>query len=290
MAVDTKLIKELRERTGAGMMDCKKALEQTNNDLEKAIDWLRENGIAKAAKKSGRIAAEGTAEIAVVGNTAAMVEVNSETDFVAMNEQFKSLVKEIAETIAKNKPADLDAALQLSCGAETLNEKIVNATAKIGEKITLRRFAVLTKKDDEMFGTYLHMGGKKGSVVVLTGSNTEVAQDIAMQVVATLPSYINKTDVPAEYIEKELKIRLEASKANGRELTNPKAIEGLKGKIADEVSLVEQDFIKEDKMKVGQYLKQNNAAVMQMVYYIVGEGLEKREDNFVEEVMSQIKQ
>ena len=282
MAVNTSLIKELRERTGAGMMDCKKALEHSNNDVEKAVDWLRENGIAKAAKKSTRIAAEGTTEIAINGNAAALVEVNSETDFVAMNETFKSLVKEIAEAIVKNQPKTLEEALAIPYGEGTLNDKIVNATATIGEKITLRRFAVVTKNDDEIFGTYLHMGGKKGSIVVVTGKDQEVATDMAMQVVATLPTYIHKTDVPAEYIEKELKIRLEASKA--------KAIEGLKGKIADEVSLLEQDFIKEDKIKVGQYLKQHQATVTKMVYYIVGEGLEKKEDNFVEEVMSQIKQ
>ena len=275
MAVNTSLIKELRERTGAGMMDCKKALEHSNNDVEKAVDWLRENGIAKAAKKSTRIAAEGTTEIAINGNAAALVEVNSETDFVAMNETFKSLVKEIAEAIVKNQPKTLEEALAIPYGEGTLNDKIVNATATIGEKITLRRFAVVTKNDDEIFGTYLHMGGKKGSIVVVTGKDQEVATDMAMQVVATLPTYIHKTDVPAEYIEKELKKQLRKSR---------------KIQIADEVSLLEQDFIKEDKIKVGQYLKQHQATVTKMVYYIVGEGLEKKEDNFVEEVMSQIKQ
>ncbi len=290
MAVNASLIKELRERTSAGMMDCKKALEQTDNDIEKAIDWLRENGIVKAAKKSGRIAAEGIADIAICDNVAAMVEVNSETDFVARNEKFQALVKEIVAIIAKNAPKTLDEALALTASdGETLNDKIVAATATIGEKISLRRFEVVTKQPDEIFGTYLHMGGKKASVVVLAGGNEEVAFDMAMQVVATLPSFINKSDVPAEYIEKELKVRLDASKANGRELTNPKAIEGLKGKIADEVSLVEQEFIKDDKMKVGNYLKQSGATVKQMVCYIVGEGIEKREENFAEEVMSQIK-
>lgn len=289
MAVNVKSIQELRERTGAGMMDCKKALEKCDGDIEKAIDWLRENGIAKAAKKSARIAAEGTTYVAVNGNAAALVEVNSETDFVAMNDGFKALVKELAEAIVASKPATLEDALNISVNGETLNEKIVNATAKIGEKITLRRFVVVEKTGDEIFGSYLHMGGKKGSVVVLKGTDEEVAADIAMQVVATVPLYINKTDVPTEYVEKELKIRLEASKANGRELTNPKAIDGLRGKIAEEISLVEQEFVKEDKMKVGQYLKQHNTSVVSMVYYVVGEGLEKREDNFVEEVMSQMK-
>lgn len=288
MAVNVKSIQELRERTGAGMMDCKKALEHSDGDIEKAIDWLRENGIAKAAKKSGRIAAEGTTYVAINGNDAVLVEVNSETDFVAMNDSFRNLVKEIAEVLVKTKPANLEEALKVTDGNETLNDKIVNATAKIGEKITLRRFALVSKKDDEIFGSYLHMGGKKGSVVVLKSNDPEVATDIAMQVVASVPLYINKTDVPSEYIEKELKIRLEASKANGRELTNPKAIEGLKNKIAEEISLVEQDFIKEDKTKVGQFLKQHNSTVVSMVYYVVGEGLEKREDNFVEEVMSQM--
>lgn len=288
MAVNVKSIQELRERTGAGMMDCKKALEHSDGDIEKAIDWLRENGIAKAEKKSGRIAAEGTTYVAINGNDAVLVEVNSETDFVAMNDSFRNLVKEIAEVLVKAKPANLEEALKVTDGNETLNDKIVNATAKIGEKITLRRFALVSKKDDEIFGSYLHMGGKKGSVVVLKSNDPEVATDIAMQVVASVPLYINKTDVPSEYIEKELKIRLEASKANGRELTNPKAIEGLKNKIVEEISLVEQDFIKEDKTKVGQFLKQHNSTVVSMVYYVVGEGLEKREDNFVEEVMSQM--
>lgn len=284
-----KLIPILRERTGAGMMDCRKALDACNDDVEKACDWLRENGIAKAAKKSGRIAAEGLSLVAINGNDAALVELNCETDFVCANADFKSLLNKIATVVAANKPADMDAANAIVVeDGQTVADLVVAATAKIGEKISFRRFAVVSKADDELFGSYLHAGGKKGAVVVLKGGDEEVATNIAMQLVATVPTYIRKSDVPAEYVEKELQIRIEAAKANGRPL-NEKAYAGMRNKIADEVSLESQEFILEDKVSVGSYLARVHAEVSNMVYYIVGEGIEKRQEDFAAEVMSQIK-
>lgn len=283
-----KLIPILRDRTGAGMMDCRKALDACNDDVEKAIDWLRENGIAKAAKKSGRIAAEGLSLVAVNGNDAALVEVNCETDFVCANADFKTLLKKIANVIVNNKPADMDAANALVVeDGQTVADLVVAATAKIGEKISFRRFVVVSKNDDEVFGTYLHAGGKKGAVVVVNGDE-EVASNMAMQIVATVPTYIKKTEVPTEYVEKELQIRIEAANAQGRPL-NEKAYAGMRNKIADEVSLESQEFILEDKVTVGSYLARVHAEVKQMAYYIVGEGIEKRQEDFAAEVMSQIK-
>ncbi|MBQ8206008.1 MAG: elongation factor Ts [Bacilli bacterium] len=283
-----KLIPILRDRTGAGMMDCRKALDACNDDVEKAIDWLRENGIAKAAKKSGRIAAEGLSLVAVNGNDAALVEVNCETDFVCANADFKALLKKIANVIVNNKPADMDAANALVVeDGQTVADLVVAATAKIGEKISFRRFVVVSKNDDEVFGTYLHAGGKKGAVVVVNGDE-EVASNMAMQIVATVPTYIKKTEVPTEYVEKELQIRIEAANAQGRPL-NEKAYAGMRNKIADEVSLESQEFILEDKVTVGSYLARVHAEVKQMAYYIVGEGIEKRQEDFAAEVMSQIK-
>ena len=283
-----KLIPILRDRTGAGMMDCRKALDACNDDVEKAIDWLRENGIAKAAKKSGRIAAEGLSLVAVNGNDAALVEVNCETDFVCANADFKALLKKIANVIVNNKPVDMDAANALVVeDGQTVADLVVAATAKIGEKISFRRFVVVSKNDDEVFGTYLHAGGKKGAVVVVKGDE-EVASNMAMQIVATVPTYIKKTEVPSEYVEKELQIRIEAANAQGRPL-NEKAYAGMRNKIADEVSLESQEFILEDKVTVGSYLARVHAEVKQMAYYIVGEGIEKRQEDFAAEVMSQIK-
>ena len=283
-----KLIPILRDRTGAGMMDCRKALDACNDDVEKAIDWLRENGIAKAAKKSGRIAAEGLSLVAVNGNDAALVEVNCETDFVCANADFKALLKKIANVIVNNKPVDMDAANALVVeDGQTVADLVVAATAKIGEKISFRRFVVVSKNDDEVFGTYLHAGGKKGAVVVVKGDE-EVATNMGMQIVATVPTYIKKTEVPSEYVEKELQIRIEAANAQGRPL-NEKAYAGMRNKIADEVSLESQEFILEDKVTVGSYLARVHAEVKQMAYYIVGEGIEKKQEDFAAEVMSQIK-
>lgn len=284
-----KLIPILRERTGAGMMDCKKALDACNDDVEKACDWLREQGIAKAAKKSGRIAAEGLSYIAINGNDAALIELNCETDFVCKNADFNVLLKKIAEAVVNACPTDMDAANAVVVeDGQTVADLVVAATAKIGEKISFRRFVLVSKQEDELFGTYLHAGGKKGSIAVVANGNEEIATNIAMQLVATVPTYINKADVPVEYVEKELQIRIEAAKANGRPL-NEKAYAGMRNKIAEEISLESQEFILEDKVTVGSYLARTHSVVKQMAYYIVGEGIEKRQEDFAAEVMSQIK-
>ena len=284
-----KLIPVLRDRTGAGMMDCKKALDECNDDIEKACDWLREKGIAKAAKKSGRIAAEGLSKVAIKGNVAAMIEVNCETDFVCANADFKALLTKIVNAVVENQPKDLDEANALVVeDGQTVADLVVAATAKIGEKISFRRFVILTKNDDELFGSYLHAGGKKGSVLVVKGGDEEVASNLAMQLVATVPTYVRKSEVPASYIEKELEIRIEAAKAQGRPL-NEKAYAGIKNKIAEEVSLESQEFILEDKVTVGNYLARVKAEVVKFAFYIVGEGIEKKQEDFAAEVMSQIK-
>ena len=270
-------------------MDCRKALDACNDDVEKACDWLREQGIAKAAKKSGRIAAEGLSYIAVNGNNAVLVELNCETDFVCKNADFKTLLNKVANAIVNALPADMDAANAVVVeDGQTVADLVVAATAKIGEKISFRRFALVSKADDEVFGTYLHAGGKKGSISVVNGADDEVATNVAMQLVATTPAYITKTEVPSEYVEKELQIRIEAAKANGRAL-NEKAYAGMRNKIAEEVALESQEFILEDKVTVGSYLARNHATVKAMAYYIVGEGIEKKQEDFAAEVMSQIK-
>ena len=284
-----KLIPILRDRTGAGMMDCRKALDACNDDVDKACDWLRENGIAKAAKKSGRIAAEGLSLVAIDGNNAALVELNCETDFVCKNADFVELLKKVANAVVKALPANMDEANAIVTeSGETVAELVVAATAKIGEKISFRRFALASKADEELFGSYLHAGGKKGAVVVLKGGDEEVASNMGMQIVATVPTYIKKSEVPTEYVEKELQIRIEAANAQGRPL-NEKAYAGMRNKISEEVSLESQEFILEDKVSVGSYLARVHAEVTQMVYYIVGEGIEKRQEDFAAEVMSQIK-
>lgn len=197
MAITASMVKELREKTGAGMMDCKKALNETNGDMEKAIDWLRENGIAKSAKKSGRIAAEGLTRVAVSGNTAVLFEVNSETDFVSKNEQFLELLNTLQEVFLANTPATLEDALNLNVAEGTVNDAIVSATATIGEKITLRRVAVVNKTDAQTFGAYMHNKGAISALVLLEGGNEQVAKDIAMQVASMRPVYVDQSEIPS---------------------------------------------------------------------------------------------
>jgi len=294
MAISMEAIKTLREQTGAGMLDCRNALEATNGDVNAAADWLREKGIAKAAKKASRIAAEGLSAVACVGNTAAVVEVNSETDFVAKNEKFVALVKDIANAIATNAPATLEEANKLALNGSTVEEAIVNATATIGEKISFRRFELVTKNDDEAFGSYVHMGGKIAALVLVKGADkAPLAVDLAMQVAALTPLYVALSDVPAEVLEHEKHIQMENAKNDPKLAGKPEAalemiLQGKVKKALSESCLLEQDFIKEP-VKVEQYVKQNGSAVVKFVRYAVGEGIQKREENFAEEVMSQIK-
>ena len=282
-------VKELREKTGAGMLDCKKALEENNGDMEKSIDWLREKGIAKAAKKESRIAAEGLCQIKVDGNTAVILEVNSETDFVAKNEEFTNFVDYLADQILANDVATVEDVLAINDGGETINDKLVALVAKIGEKISFRRFEKVTKEDDSVFGTYKHMGGKIGTVVVVKGANEEVAKDVAMQACAMNPTALNRESVPAEVVEREAKIIKEQVMAEGKpEDIAEKMVTGRLNKFYKEVCLVEQAFIKDSGMSVADYVKNNNGEVLSMVRIAVGEGIEKRQDNFAEEVMAQI--
>ena len=274
-------VKELREMTGAGMMDCKKALTECDGDMTKAVDWLREKGIAKAAKKSDRIAAEGLSRAAVEGNVAVVFEVNSETDFVAKNEQFLGLLDTIQNVLLTQKPADLDAALACTVDGASVADLITNATATIGEKISLRRIAVVEKADDEFFGSYIHMGGKISALAVLKGKeDAKVAKDVVMQIASMNPKYITRDDMPADVVEHERKVQTEIV-ANDEKLANKPEkvlagiIEGKVSKNLKDLCLVEQEFFLNPDQTVGQYLKENGAEVVSFVRYAVGEGIEE---------------
>ena len=283
-------VKELREKTGAGMLDCKKALEATEGYMEKAIDWLREKGIAKAAKKESRIAAEGLCQIKTDGNKAVILEVNSETDFVAKNEEFVNFVNYLADIILANDVETVEDVLAIKDGSETVNEKLVALVAKIGEKISFRRFKKIAKNDDELFGSYKHMGGKIGVIVTLKGANEEVAKDVAMQAAAMNPVALKRDGVPADMVEKESHIIKEQVMAEGKpENIAEKMVVGRLNKFYKEVCLEEQSFIKDSSLSVADYVKNNNGEVVAMTRFAVGEGIEKRQENFAEEVMSQVK-
>ena len=282
-------VKELREKTGAGMLDCKKALEEVSGDMEKAIDWLREKGIAKAAKKESRIAADGLCEIKTDGNKAVIVEVNSETDFVAKNEEFTKFVDLVSEAILNNDVETNEDVLKLDVDGETIEEKLVALTAKIGEKLSFRRFEKVEKEDSDIFGSYLHMGGKIAALVVLTGGSEEVARDVAMQTAAMNPMCLNRESVPADVLERERTVIKEQVLNEGKpEDIAEKMVNGRLNKFYKEICLEEQEFIKESKMSVGDFVKKENASIKAMYRFAVGEGIENKEENFAEEVMSQV--
>ena len=282
-------VKALRDMTGAGMLDCKKALTETNGDMDKAVDYLREKGISKAAKKQDRIAAEGLSNIYVDGNKAVILEVNSETDFVSKNQEFQNMVKTIGETILKSDVSTIEEALSLSTGTETINDLIINETATIGEKLSLRRFTILTKNDDEVFGSYLHMGGRIASLVIVKNGSEEVAKDVAMQSAAMRPKYVNRDEVPSSEVEHERTVLTEQALNEGakKEFVD-RIIAGRLNKFFAEICLVEQAFVKDGDLTVQAYLDKTNSTVSKMVRYEVGEGMEKRNDDFASEVMSQI--
>jgi len=286
--ISASMVKELREISGAGMLDCKKALEATNGNMEEAITWLREKGISKAAKKQTRIAAEGLAHIEIKGNKAVIIEVNSETDFVAKNQEFVNLVKTIASTIIDNNVSTVEEALKLKAGENTLEELIIDKTSKIGEKISFRRFEIVEKEDTEVFGTYSHMGGKIAVLTRLT-NNEEVAKDIAMQAAAMRPLYLTRKDIPSEVLEKERTILKEQAENEGLDSSKiDMIVNGRINKYYEEVCLIDQPFIKENKQKVSKYVESNGSKIISFTRYEVGEGMEKREENFAEEVMKQI--
>ena len=290
MEITASLVKELREITGAGMMDCKKALSECDGDKDKAINYLREKGISKSAKKEGRIAAEGLSNIYVNGNNAVIIEVNSETDFVSNNAEFREFVDAVGKTILEGNANTLEEAKNLPYAGETLNDLIVAKTAKIGEKLSLRRIEVVNKTDEETFGSYLHMGGKIAVLTLLKGANEEVAKDVAMQAAAMKPEYVREDEIPTERVEKERAIFKEQAMNEGKpaEIAE-KMVEGRLKKFFKEICLVSQAFIKNGDVDVATYVKNNNGEVETMIRYEVGEGMEKRNENFAEEVMNQIK-
>ncbi len=287
--ITANMVKELRELTGAGMLDCKKALTETSGNMEEAVTWLREKGISKAAKKQTRIAAEGLALAKIEGNNAVIVEVNSETDFVAKNPEFTSLVDKIATTILESKVTTMEEALKLPVDGSTIEDLVVEKTATIGEKLSFRKFSLITKEDNQVFGTYSHMGGKIVTLAVLEGNDKDVAKDVAMQIAAMHPLYLDKESVPAERVEKERTILTEQAENEGLDSNKlPMIVNGRLNKFYEEVCLLEQGFIKENKMKVSKFVESKNMKVLSFVRYEVGEGLEKKEENFADEVAKQI--
>ncbi|MCD5322713.1 MULTISPECIES: translation elongation factor Ts [Pontibacillus] len=292
MAVTAKQVKELREQTGAGMMDCKKALTETDGDMEKAVEWLREKGISKAAKKADRIAAEGSASIEVDGNTAVIFELNAETDFVTKNDQFKAMLSELGQHLVKQQPATVEEALEqpLHGEGDSLQDYITSQVAKIGEKISLRRFEIVTKGDNDAFGAYTHMGGRIGVLSVLEGTTDEaVAKDIAMHAAAVNPRYVTRDEVPEEEINGEREVlKKEALNEGKPEHIVEKMVEGRLNKFYEGIVLTEQAFVKDPDQKVKQYVSEKGASIKGFVRYEVGEGMEKKEENFAEEVMNQV--
>ena len=289
--ITASLVKELREKSGAGMLDCKKALEATNGNMDEAMNWLREKGISKAMKKAERIAAEGMAAILEEGNKAVCIEVNSETDFVAKNEEFISMVDQILKAILDSdvEDGDVEAALALPVDGGTIHDLIVNKTAKIGEKLSLRRFAKITKTDAQSFGSYIHMGGKIAVLTLVEGARQEIAKDVSMHAAAMRPLYVRKEDVEADVLEKEKTILTEQAINEGKpEEIAKKMVEGRIRKYYEEVCLEEQPFVKDSDINVRTFVEKNGGSIISMIRYEVGEGMEKREENFAEEVAKQI--
>ena len=289
--ISAQLVKQLRDMTGVGMMDAKKALVQTEGDIDAAVDYLRENGLAKAAKKADRIAAEGITNVLVDGNVAVVLEVNAETDFVAKNDKFQALVAKLSEVILANKPANLEAALEIVTPEGKVSDVIAEATTVIGEKISLRRFEIVEKSDADAFGAYLHMGGRIGVLTVLEGStDADAAKDIAMHVAAINPKYVDRSEVSADELEHEKKVLTEQALNEGKPANIvEKMIAGRLNKFLAEISLNDQPFVKDPDTIVSNFAASKGGSVKLFHRYEVGEGLEKRVDNFVEEVMGQVK-
>jgi len=290
MAITAAQVKELRDKTSVGMMDAKKALVEAEGDLDKAIDLLREKGMAKAAKKGDRVAAEGMTHVAVQGNKAAIIELNSETDFVAGNAEFNDLLKCVADTIVEFAPADVEAALALEVeSGQTLNDKIIGTTQITGEKITLRRFELVTKSDSENFGAYSHLAGSISALVVVDGASEEAAKDIAMHVAAIAPQYVSDSEVPAEVVNKEKEVQLASEDLAGKpDNTKEKMVEGRIKKFLAEISLLDQAFVKNGDQTVAQFIESKNGSVKSFVRYQVGDGIEKTVTDLAEEVAKQL--
>lgn len=289
MAVNAKQVKELREKTGAGMLDCKKALEETGGDIDKAIDYLREKGIAKAAKKGSRVAAEGLTSVVSDGNTAILFELNSETDFVAKNQEFLNLIDQVGRELIQSDAKDLEAALAISVEDGTMADLIVKATSRIGEKLDLRRYQRVSKTDAQVFGSYIHMGGKIASLVVLEGGDESVARDIAMHVAANNPNYLDESQVSEDVIAHERSVlRAEALNEGKPEAIVDKMVEGRLNKMLKEICLVHQPFVKNPDETVAGHVKAAGASIVSFVRLEVGEGIEKKSEDFASEVQAQM--
>ncbi|PTI69312.1 translation elongation factor Ts [Staphylococcus succinus] len=292
MAISAKLVKELREKTGAGMMDCKKALTETDGDIDQAIDYLREKGIAKADKKSDRIAAEGLVHVEEKGNEAAIVEINSETDFVARNEGFQELVKEVAIQVLDTKAETVEALLETTLpNGKTVDQRIKEAISTIGEKLSVRRFEVRAKTDNDAFGSYLHMGGRIGVLTVVEGStDSEAAKDVAMHIAAINPKYVSSEQVSEDEIAHEREVLKQQALNEGKpENIVEKMVEGRLRKYLQEICAVDQNFVKDPDQTVEAFLKSKGGKLVDFVRFEVGEGMEKREENFADEVKGQMK-
>ncbi len=291
--VTASLVKDLREKTGAGMMDCKKVLTETDGDMEKAIELLRERGIAKAAKKSGRVAAEGLVEAYVSedGKIGAVVEVNSETDFVGKNEEFKNFVMNVAKQIVEKNPADVEALLaqeSIEVAGKTVQEVLVDKIATIGENMNIRRFARF--ESEGLVEKYIHGDGKIAVLVNMKKGNKEVAKDICMQIAAARPEYVRKEEVPEERVNKEMEILKAQTMNEGKpEAIAEKIVQGRIGKFYEEICLVDQAFVKDPNKKVNQLLSETDSEVVEFARFEKGEGIDKKEENFAEEVMNQLK-
>ena len=291
--VTASLVKELREKTGAGMMDCKKVLTETDGDMEKAIELLRERGIAKAAKKSGRVAAEGLVEcyISEDGKVGAVVEVNSETDFVAKNEEFKNFVMNVAKQVVEKNPKDVEELLNQEASFEagkTVNEALVGKIATIGENLSIRRFARFESKG--LLEKYIHGDGKIAVLINMAKGDKELAKDLCMQIAAARPEFVKRDEVPQERVDKEMEIlKVQAMNEGKPEQIAEKIVQGRVGKFYEEICLLDQVFVKDTSMKVSELLKQKDAEVVEFARFEKGEGIEKKEENFAEEVMNQLK-
>lgn len=297
MQITAQLVKELRDKTGAGMMDCKKALVATEGNIDQAVDWLREKGIAKAANKSSRIAAEGICMVRTAGDKAIIFEVNCETDFVAKNDKFVHMVDVIGDALLESNATCEECALEVAVEGKPLKEFLLEQISSIGENVTFRRFEVVTKESEQSFGEYVHLGGKIASLVVMNNADAETAKDIAMHVAASSPKYLSRNDISEEVLEHEKEILTKEALNENAESDKPKPediikkmVVGRLNKNLKEICLLSQPFVKNPDESVEQYVKSKGATIALFRRLAVGEGVEKKEDNFVEEVMKQAKQ
>ena len=286
-------VKELREKTGAGMMDCKKVLTETDGDMEKATELLRERGLTKAAKKSSRVAAEGLVDsyVSEDGKLGAIVEVNAETDFVAQNAEFKQFVKDVVKQAALNNPKDVEELLAEQSIAEegkTVQEALTNKIATIGENMTIRRFARFETASG-LVESYIHGDGKIAVLVEMENADKDLAKDICMQIAAARPEFLGREDVPQERVDKEMEIlKIQAMNEGKPEAIAEKMVQGRIGKFYSEICLVDQEFVKNPDMKISELLKQKGAKIVRFARFERGEGIEKKEENFAEEVAKQL--